>query len=128
MGTRARMHRMMRQEAKGPSYTRAGQQLLLSLDDALEDFSFQIDAHTVFTPGWVQLLGALGGHRQRIYRAVDVSTRASDFRWERPKGLSLRSASARPGLKAQTSCANDVQSCVDFGPPNVEKKNLGNQA
>ena len=42
----------MRQEAKGPSYTRAGQQLLLSLDDALEDFSFQIDAHTVFAPGW----------------------------------------------------------------------------
>ena len=26
--------------------------VLLSLDDALEDFSFQIDAHTVFAPGW----------------------------------------------------------------------------
>ena len=32
----------MRQEAKG-----AGQQLLLSLDNALENFSFQYDAHTV---------------------------------------------------------------------------------
>ena len=42
---------MMRQKAKRPSYKRAGKQLLLSLDDALEDFSFQIDAHTVFAPG-----------------------------------------------------------------------------
>ena len=46
------MHRMMRQEAKGLSYTRAGKQLLLSLDEVLEDFSFQFDAHTVFAPNW----------------------------------------------------------------------------
>ena len=69
----------------------------------------------------------IGRTQQRIYRTVDVSTRASDFRWERPKGLSMRSASAGPGFRAQASCANDVQSCVDFGPPNVDKV-LGGQA
>ena len=60
MATRARMRQMMRQETKGPSYMRAGRQLLLSLDDALEDFSFQIDAHTVLTPGWVTTSWRIG--------------------------------------------------------------------
>lgn len=43
---------MTRQEAKGPAYARARRPLLLSAGHALEDFCFQIDAHTVFAPGW----------------------------------------------------------------------------
>ena len=110
-----------------PSYTRSEKQLLLSLDGALEDFSFQIDAHTVFAPGWDDNFLAHWADTATNIPYGRISTRASDFRWERPKGLSMRSASAGPGLRAQASCANDVQSCVDVGPPNVDKV-LGGQA
>lgn len=49
---RVRMYRMTVEEAKGPAYARGRQPMLLSEGDALEDFCMQIDAHTVFTPGW----------------------------------------------------------------------------
>ena len=110
MATRARMHRITRQEAKGPSYTRARQQLLLSLDDALEDFSFQIDAHTVFASGWDDNFLAQWADTDNKYTVRSTyPLDASDFRWEWPKGWSLISASAGPGLRAQASCATDVQ-------------------
>mmetsp|Transcript_26754 Transcript_26754/g.69953 ORF Transcript_26754/g.69953 Transcript_26754/m.69953 type:complete len:476 (+) Transcript_26754:101-1528(+) len=50
--SRVRMYRMTMQEAKGPAYARGRQPILLGDGGELEDFCMQIDAHTVFTPGW----------------------------------------------------------------------------
>jgi len=46
------MYRMTVGEAKGPAYARGRQPMLLSEGAAFEDFCMQIDAHTIFTPGW----------------------------------------------------------------------------
>mmetsp|Transcript_62645 Transcript_62645/g.166239 ORF Transcript_62645/g.166239 Transcript_62645/m.166239 type:complete len:400 (-) Transcript_62645:94-1293(-) len=86
VATRVRMHRMTRQEAKGPAYARARQPLLLSAGDALEDFCFQIDAHTVFAPGWDDDILAQWADTDNEYAVLSTyPPDASDFRWERPQ-------------------------------------------
>ncbi|CAK0875203.1 unnamed protein product, partial [Prorocentrum cordatum] len=47
-----RVHRMDVSEAKGPAFARSRQPLLISDGEGLEDFCMQIDAHTLFSPGW----------------------------------------------------------------------------
>ena len=59
---------------------------MLSAGDALEDFSFQIGAHTGFAPGWDDNILAQWADTDNEYAVLSMyPPDASDFRWERPK-------------------------------------------